>query len=63
MFNLSKMKKVFSSKNSIYCIIRNQQFNNIWSEKMSDVKLVLKDCEWAKKELELIFSQYEIYNI
>ena len=63
MLNLSKMKKVFSNKNSIYCIIRHQQFNKICSEKMSNVKLVLKDCEWAKKELEFIFLQNEIYNI
>ena len=49
------MTKVFSNKNSIYCIIRQQQLNKINSEKLSDLKLVLKDCERTKEELELIF--------
>ena len=57
------MMKVFSNKNSIYCIIRQQWFNNISSEKLSDLKLVLKDCEWTKNEFELIFSPNQVYSI
>ena len=44
-------------------LIRQQQFNKISSEKLSDLKLVLKDCEWTKKELELIFSPNQVYSI
>ena len=57
------MTKVFSNKNSIYCIIRQQKFNKISSEKLSDLKLVLKDCERIKKELELIFLPNQFYSI
>ena len=30
---------------------------------MYDFKLVLEDCEWTKKELELIFSPNQVYSI
>ena len=36
ILNLSKMAKVFSNKNFIYYIIRQQWFNKISSEKLSD---------------------------
>ena len=49
------MTKVFSNKNSTYDIIRLQQFNKISSEKLSDLKLFLKDCE--KKNLTSYFHQ------
>ena len=57
------MTKVFSNKNSIYCIIRQQKFYKISSEKLSDLKLVLKDCEPTKKKLELIFLPNQFYSI
>ena len=57
------MTKVFSNKNSIYCIIRQQKFYKISSEKLSDLKLVLKDCERIKKKLELIFLPNQFYSI
>ena len=49
------MTNVFSNKNSTYDIIRLQQFNKISSEKLSDLKLFLKDCE--KKNLTSYFHQ------
>ena len=55
------MEKIFSNKNSIYYIIR-QQYDLI--------KLVLKncltsieDCEGTKKELELFFSPNQVDSI
>ena len=57
------MTKVFSNKNSIYCIIRQQKFYKISSEKLSDLKLVLKDCERIKKKLEVIFLPNQFYSI
>ena len=57
------MTKVFSNKNSMYCIIRQQKFYKISSEKLSDLKLVLKDCERIKKKLELIFLPNQFYSI
>ena len=57
------MTKVLSNKNCLYCIIRQQQFNKISSEKLSDLKLVLRDCESIKKELQLIFSPNQVYSI
>ena len=43
--------------------MRQQLFNEISSEKLSDLKLVRKDCEWTKKELELIFSSNQVDSI
>ena len=39
------MIKVFPNKISIECIIRQQLFSKISSDKLYDLKLVLKDCE------------------
>ena len=57
------MTTVFSNKNSIWCIMRHRLFNKISYEKLSDLELVLKDCQWTRKELELIFSPDQVYSI
>ena len=57
------MTKVFSNKISIYCVIRQQEFNKISPEKLSDLKLILKDGELTKKELELSFSPNQVQSI
>ena len=56
------MANVFSNKNSIYCVIRQQWFNKISSEKLSDLKLVLKDCDWTppKKTWAHFFYQIKL---
>ena len=62
ILNLTKMAKVFSNKNSIYYIIRQQWFNKISSEKLSEprknlssffhqIKFIVSKNVWLKKGL------------
>ena len=44
--NLSKITKLFPNKSSMYCIIRHQYFNKIYSEKYSDFNWRL----WVNQE-------------
>ena len=54
------MTKVFSNKSSIYCIIRQQNFNKLV---LKNCLTLTEDCEQTKEEFELIFSPNQVYSI
>ena len=54
------MTKVFSNKNSIFCIIRS---NNLIKLVMKNCLTSIEDCEWTKKELELICSPNQVKSL
>ena len=58
-----KWQKFSQTKTSYTVQSDSHDLNKISTEKLSDLKLVLKDCEWTKKELEPIFSPNQFYSI